>query len=128
MKKILPLTVVASLLLVLLAFALAGAQDSLTVVTAVSPQTIILGSDQGTSVTVHAEIPYSTVDRASLTLNGLAAKGSKSDNRGELVAFFNEEAIKNMVSVPKATLTLEGRTLAGEAFSGSDTVRVIQAR
>jgi len=127
MKKKIPFVVIAGLL-VLLAFALAGAQDSMTVVTAVSPQTMILGSDQGTSVTVHAEIPYSTVDKTSLTLNGIPAKGSKSDNRGELVAFFNEEAVKSIVSVPSATLTLEGLTTAGGAFSGSDTVRVILAR
>lgn len=122
------LPIAASILLILFVFALVEAQEVTSVTAVVAPQTVILGSDQGGLVTVHAEIPYNSVDLSSLTLNGIPAKGNKPDNRGELVAFFDETAVKNIVALPQATLTLEGRTLAGDDFQGSDTVRVIQAR
>ncbi len=38
---------------------------------AVSPQTLILGFDQGGSVKVHTAIPLGTVIRCTVTLNGI---------------------------------------------------------
>jgi hypothetical protein len=93
---------------------------------AVSPNTLVMGS-QGVWVTVHADIPYSTVAGVSVTLNGVAVDFTKADNRGDLVAKFQIDAIKGIVAPPSAELTLSGLTKDGVAFSGTDTIRVIGA-
>jgi hypothetical protein len=93
------------------------------IVIQVSPATIILDSP-GTWVTVHAEIPYSDVDHATLTMNGVELVYSKSDNRGELVVKFAREDIQGIVSPPEALLTLTGTTNSGETFIGSEVVPV----
>lgn len=94
---------------------------------AVSPQTLILGQDQGGSITVHTDIAYSLVAAGTVMLDGVAASATFADNLGHLVAKFPEEAIKALVAPPSATLTLEGVTKLGEEFSGDDTVSVINA-
>ena len=93
---------------------------------AVSPQTLLLGCEQGGSVVVHTFIPYSTVDTATVELNGIAATWTKADDCGYLVAYFDEGEIKAIVSPPSAVLTLTGKTKDGVPFEGSDGVRVIQ--
>ena len=93
---------------------------------AVSPQTLLLGSDQGGWITVHTNIPYDRVNLGTLALNGEPVSRTKPDSRGELVAFFAEAAIKDFVAPPEATLTLAGDYTGGTAFAGSDTVRVIE--
>lgn len=92
---------------------------------AVSPQTLILDSDQGGRVTVHTAIPASQVDRSSVALNGIPASSTGVDLRGNLVANFLEADIKAIVEPPETTLTLTGDRLDGTSFAGSDTVRVI---
>jgi len=91
---------------------------------AVSPQNLLLSSDQGGAVTVHTSIPYGSVDCASLTLSGVPVVFTKADDCGNLVARFSETAVKAIVSPPEAVLTLSGILKTGEAFSGSDTVQV----
>jgi len=86
---------------------------------------MILNYDQGGTVTVHTDIPYSSVDKASLELSGIAVRGTKADSRGCLVAMFVEAEVKAIVSVPSTTLTLTGRTKDGASFAGSDTVLVM---
>lgn len=90
----------------------------------VSPQTILLGADQGGEVSVHAEIAYSSVDTDSLALNGVPAVSAGSDARGDLVAKFSEDAIKAIVAPPSTILTMTGATLNGGTFTGSDEVMV----
>jgi len=104
------------------AFSGARSEDPLGI--AVSPQTLLLGADQGGTVAVHTEIPYGSVNRASLELNGIPVRSTKADACGDLVAFFSEAAVKEIVSVPSATLTLSGATKTGVPFAGSDTVQV----
>ena len=93
----------------------------------VSPSTLNL-QNQGEWVTVHTDIAYSLVDAASVTLNGEAISWSKIDNQGNFVAKF---VIGDIVGLPGLiigdynTLTLEGLTTEGEAFTGSDQVMVI---
>ncbi|MBN2081327.1 hypothetical protein JW859_03870 [bacterium] len=92
---------------------------------AVSPQTFILGQEQG-SVSVHTDLPFSQVDKDYwVTLNGVAATGIGADSCGDLVAKFDEAEIEAIVAPPSAVLTLEGQKTDGTPFSGSDTVRVI---
>ncbi len=92
----------------------------------VSPQTILLGADQGGEVTVHVAIAYGSVDTASVALSGIPAEYTFSDARGELVAKFSETAVKDLVDPPSATLVLSCETKDGEPFSGSDVVRVVE--
>ena len=92
----------------------------------VSPQTILIGGDQAPYVTVHAEIAYDLVDvDASLTLNGIEAAYTFSDDCGDLVAKFPTDEIKDVVSPGMVTMTLCGTTMDGASFSGSCQVRVV---
>jgi hypothetical protein len=75
-------------------------------------------------VTVHAEIAYSAVVSAGVTLDGIPVTYTKSDNRGEFVAKFDLDAVKARFSPGTVTLTLYGVTTAGVPFSGSDSVKV----
>ena len=100
-----------------------GAATVMEITIQVSPATLILDSP-GTWVTVHAEIPYSDVDHATLTMNGVELVYTKSDNRGELVVKFAREDIQNIVSPPEALLTLTGTTISGETFVGSEVIPV----
>jgi hypothetical protein len=94
----------------------------------VSPSTINLAY-QGTVVTVHADIPLRGVVTASLKLNGVEVWYTKADARGDLVAKFDVDKVKNIISPPSATLTLTGVVEMPEGvqfdFSGTDTVKVI---
>ena len=91
---------------------------------AVSPQMLLLGRDQGGSVVVHTSIPYGSVDTASLELNGLPVVWTKADDCGNLVAYFDEDAVKAIVAPPSAVMTLTGTTKDGVPFEGSDSIRV----
>jgi len=110
------------LLVAIAAFCGSRTDDPLGV--AVSPQTLILNSVQGGTVTAHTDIKASLVDSSSLELNGIAAIGTGVDSTGCIVANFDEVAIKAIVSPPGAILTLTGTLKDGTAFSGSDEVRV----
>ena len=99
-------------------------EDSLGV--AVSPHTLLLSRNQGGSVVVHTYIPYSTVDTSTVTLNDVPAEWTKADDCGNLVAYFDEWTIKDLVSAPEFTLYLRGYTKDGTFFEGSDTVRVVE--
>ena len=123
------LTVVFVCLLVLgvcggMVFAGARTDDPLGI--AVSPQNIILSSVQSGAVTVHTDIPLSSVDTSSLDLNGIPVSGVGADALGHLVARFPEDEVKAIVSPPGATLTLTGNYRLGGSFSGSDTVKVVE--
>ena len=113
-----------SIVLCLAAEVLSGNRSEDPIGVAVSPQTLLLSSDQGGEVTVHTEVPLALVDRDSPTLNGVPVAWTKADARGNLVAKFDEPAIKAIVEPPSAVLTLEGYTTDGVAFAGSDTVQV----
>jgi hypothetical protein len=89
----------------------------------VSPATIVLSSF-AECVTIHTDIPLSTVDRSSVTMNGLVPYLIKSDARGQLVAKFDAALVKAIVAPPSATLTLSGVTITGDSFTGSRTVPV----
>jgi hypothetical protein len=93
----------------------------------VAPSVVSLDSN-GQVVTVHTDIAYSAVDAYTVALDGLAIQSWKSDHRGNFVAKFNLDDVKEMVEVGTVTLTLMGATKDGEPFSGVDTIRVIKPR
>ena len=85
----------------------------------ISPQTLLLDRTQSGNVTVHTYVAFT--GQANVTLEGIEARVIYSDDCGNLVAKFDEDAIKAIVAPPKATLAL---SIEGEHI-GSDTVRVI---
>ncbi len=104
-----------------------GAMEAadLTVPIVISPSTINLASDEGVWVTVHADISYSIVVAATVTLEGIDVKATFADNRGDLVAKFAVADVKEILKVGTAQLTLSGVTKVGATFSGTDAVKVI---
>ena len=94
----------------------------------VSPNVINLAAPL-ISVTVHTDILFSLVDDAAIVkLNGIPATSCFADDCGNLVAKFDADVIKENLTVGEVTLTLTGTTISGEAFSGSDTVKVISVK
>lgn len=91
----------------------------------ISPQTLALSSIGG-CVSVHSNIPLGLVNTSSIALEDLRPYLVKADSRGDLVAKFDLAAVKDIVSVPEATLTLTGVTVDGVPFAASDTIRVIE--
>ncbi|MGB2821622.1 MAG: hypothetical protein WBF17_11615 [Phycisphaerae bacterium] len=98
-----------------------GDADGVQIV--VAPNTLVL-SAPGAWVSVHTNLPFGSVDRSTLELNGLAVAWTKADSRGNLVAKFDIDAVKAIVEPDEATLTLTGAMLDGEPFAASDTISV----
>ena len=94
----------------------------------VSPSMFVLDY-QGSSLTIHCEIPLGDIDRNSLEMSG-AVDGSiipflvKSDSRGMLVAKFAADEIRKIVEPTTTRLKLTGNYKDGEPFSLYDTIRV----
>jgi hypothetical protein len=95
----------------------------------VSPHVIVMRSPTA-QLTVHTNIPYGTVDRNSVEL-GIEPNGGSlnplrtfADDRGNLVAKFDLDVVKTMVSADYATFTLGGYTTSEARFEGSETVQV----
>jgi hypothetical protein len=104
--------------------ALAPAED-IAIEIVIAPNVLNLEA-YGTWVTVHATIPYGSVDTSTVYLNGVEVDATKADSRGELVAkFLLEGEIRNILRLGSNTLTLCGRTKDGEGFSGTDEILVI---
>ena len=114
---------------IVLALAFSGglavrASNGLTVDIVVSPNVLNLESN-GIWVTVHAGIAYSTVATSSVELNGIPVEVTKSDDRGELVAKFLLDDVRDIVHLGTNELTLTGETTGGQLFSGTDEILVI---
>lgn len=124
MKKSLA-SIASVLATVVLAVAAQGADVTVPIV--ISPSTINLQA-AGTWVTVHAEIDYSDVVGASVTLDGIPVKATFADNRGDLVAKFLVGDVRDIVQPGTAELTLCGTTRDGGTFSGTDMVKVIDVK
>ncbi|MBN1424137.1 hypothetical protein JXA88_06240 [Candidatus Fermentibacteria bacterium] len=98
--------------------------SDLTVDVRISPSTIVIGAP-GDWVTAHADIPYSSVNTATVALDGIPAAWTKADARGNLVAKFARADVEAIVAPPSAVLTLAGMTDDGVPFAGSDLVTVV---
>ena len=94
-----------------------------TITITIAPNTLVLGL-QGTWVTVHTNIPYSSVQGSSVVLEEIPAASTFADNRGNLVAKFNQDEVEAIVAPPQETLTLTGTYDNGDLFSGSDSIVV----
>jgi hypothetical protein len=89
----------------------------------VSPQTIVLAKVD--TVTVHTNIPATTVAGETVTLDGAAALAVWADDLGHLAARF-AVADLGLEPAPAVVLTLSGAYIdpAAGTFSAQDTVRV----
>ena len=91
----------------------------------VSPNVLNL-QNNGVIVTIHTDIPYSSVIGSSVSLNGLEIESWKSDNQGFFVAKFDMDEVKDLEGLEIGgynTLTLVGET-GSDTFTGSDEILV----
>ena len=100
----------------------------------VSPSTILLNwkAKGDVRVTVHADVSYGFFNEIlpgdlSVELDGVFATYIYSDARGDLVAKFPYEMIKDLVAGGNgtATLSLIAEAEDGTIYRGSDDVRVV---
>jgi len=92
----------------------------------VSPNVLNIGS-KGEVVTVHTDLPYSSVTGASVFLNGVPISWWKSDDRGYFVAKFDMDKVKYEAGliVGENMVVLTGMTKDGVQFTGQQTLKVI---
>jgi len=89
----------------------------------VAPSTLVLSSYVD-SIVVHTNIPAQLVDRSSVTLDGIVPYAVGADACGDLVAKFDIDLVKEIVSPGSVTLTLSGLFLDDTPFAASDTIMV----
>ena len=99
---------------------------SLEITIDVAPNVLNL-QNNGQVVTIHTDIDYHLVQASTVYLNGIAIQSYKSDLRGNFVAKFDIEAVKDLPLVIDGynTLTMEGVTTTNEEFFGSQDILVI---
>jgi hypothetical protein len=96
----------------------------------VAPNTLNIQS-AGKVVTVHTGIAYGSVDHDNVYLNEILISSWKADNRGNFVAKFLMEEVKDLadsgdLEVPgENELTLVGYTTEGAEFTGTQVITVI---
>lgn len=112
--------------ILLTAAACCWAAEPIEVEIVVSPNVLNL-QNKGQVVTVHTDIAYSSVTASTVYLNGVLIDHWKADNRGNFVAkFLMSEILELPLNVGELnTLTLIGETVAGESFTGSDEILVV---
>jgi hypothetical protein len=124
MKKSIVLMCVVGLLLGSLGGDALSVDDVRVIEIQISPSVLVFKAKTTSAVTVHTDIAYSAVASATVELNGIPVKATFSDSRGQLVAKFDLNAVKDIVAPPSAVLTLTGTTKDGAPFAGSDTIGV----
>jgi len=113
------------LALVALTVAPVRATDEQEIAIQCSPAVVNLNTTpNGCWFTVHADIAYGAVVKATVELNGVPVEWTKADNRGYLVAKFVLADVRAILHSGDNVLTLSGETVDG-AFTGSTTVRVL---
>ena len=92
----------------------------------VAPNVLNL-QNNGQVVTVHTDVAYGAVQASSVYLNNVAINSWKADLRGNFVAKFLINEIKNlpMTIDDYNTLTLIGITTSNESFWGSQDILVV---
>ncbi len=92
----------------------------------VSPNVLNIGS-KGEIVTVHTDLPYSSVKGASVFLNGVPISWWKSDDRGFFVAKFDINKVKYEAGlvVGENKVILTGITINDVQFTGEQILKVV---
>ena len=94
---------------------------------AVSPSTLVMGS-QGVWVTVHADVPYRVVDCASVTLNGIPVKAAFADNQGDLVAKFEIDLVKAQLQTGCLSTCIARASVVRKGFVSASGVPIARSR
>lgn len=125
-KRISSLLIPLLLLLLFSAPVSSNDMDIFEITIDVSPNVLNIQSN-GTVVTIHTDIKYYEVDFTSVYLNDILIQSWKSDDRGYFVAKFSMDEVKDLpLSFGNYNiLTLIGQTRAGDTFSGSQDILVI---
>ncbi len=89
----------------------------------ISPKTLKLSGPVST-LTVHSNIPASTVVFDTVALEGIAATSVFADDLGDLVAKIDITELKDSLTPGVLTMTLTGITVDGEAFAVAGTLTV----
>lgn len=123
-RKMIPCIVAA----ISIAFALAPTHSfAYDISIDVAPNVLNIQSES-VIVTVHTDIAYSAVVGSSVFLNDVAINYWKSDDRGNFVAKFLSNEIKTLDGLiigDYNTLVLTGYDIDGEAFIGTQDIKVI---
>jgi hypothetical protein len=93
----------------------------------IAPATLNLQSN-GVVVTVHTDVPYSSVDVYTVYLGGVAINAWKADDRGYFVAKFLMDEIKSidgLVINDSNTFQFVALTISDDEVWGEDEVLVI---
>ncbi|MDB4583902.1 hypothetical protein N9164_12175 [Draconibacterium sp.] len=100
--------------------------EALGIVIDVAPAVLNL-NNQGEVVTVHTDIAYNLVTASTVSLNGVDINSWKADDRGNFVAKFLMNEIKDLdLNIGGMnTLVLTGETSKGIAFQGVQEIKVI---
>lgn len=96
----------------------------------VSPNVLNL-ANSGEVVTIHTDLPYSSVIGTSVTLNGVAIAWWKSDAQGNFVAKFEINTIKKLFVPGTYLLELAGTYYLDGVqtpFTGSQLIKVINVK
>ena len=89
----------------------------------VSPDTVSINA-YGNWMTVQTSIRYAEADPNAISLSGLAPDALWPDEWGRLMARFDLNGVKAIVSPPQSVLVLRGQMLDGTLYQGADTIRV----
>ena len=94
----------------------------------VSPQVFVL-DHMGSTVSIHTEVPCSSVIRSSIVLHGangltITPLYITSDSRGNLVAKFTSQDMLTIVEIPRTDLTLTGTFVDNGTLSLNATITV----
>ena len=92
----------------------------------VSPNILNIGSS-GEIVTIHTDLPYSSVKGASVFLNNVPISWWKADDRGYFVAKFDIDKVKYEAGlvVGDNKVVLTGFTTNDQQFTGTQILKVI---
>jgi hypothetical protein len=113
--------------IVMLAAPAVSSAGEILITIEIAPSTLNIQSN-GKVVTVHTDIAYSEIDVYSVYLRGVYIDSSKADDRGNFVAKFLIDAIKEidgLVINDYNTLELVAKTTYGDLVSGKTDVMVI---
>lgn len=117
------------LAIVMLAAPVVSSAGEILITIEIAPSTLNIQSN-GKVVTVHTDIAYSEIDVYSVYLRGVYIDSSKADDRGNFVAKFLIDAIKDidgLVINDYNTLELVAKTTYGDLVSGKADVMVIDS-
>ena len=94
----------------------------------VSPQVFVLDY-QGSTLSIHTEVPYGDVVGSSVVLRGangvsITPLNIGRDSRGNLVAKFLATDMMKIVEIPRTDLTLTGTFIDNGTFSLHATITV----